>query len=437
MRTVDLIMKKRDGGIFAPEEIDFLVSGFTRGEIPDYQFAALLMAIVLKGMNPAETARLTHAMIASGEVLDLSSVSGPLVDKHSTGGVGDKISLVLAPLAAACGLRVPMMSGRSLGHTGGTLDKLESIPGYRTDLSPERFRLALEKVGFAMIGQSATVVPADRLIYALRDVTGTVESIPLITASIMSKKFAEGAQALVFDVKCGAGAFMKSPEEARALARSLVATGAGLGRRVAALITDMEQPLGRTIGNFLEVEESIDCLRGRGPADEVDLTCRLAGWMLTLGGVSPDPDSGEKLAKERLASGAAWELFLRNVEFQGGDVSYVLHPEKGPHAAITHPVKVTRTGVVTRIDAYVMGVASVILGVGRSRKEDMVLPGAGMTILKGPGETVKTGDELCLVHGDTEGKVEEAVRLVSSAYTVEDTLKQRQGSRVLEEISQE
>ena len=301
MRPVDLIMKKRDGGELSGAEIDFLVEGFSRGEIPDYQFSALLMAIVLKGMVPEETARLTRAMIESGESWDLSGVPGPLVDKHSTGGVGDKISLVLAPLAAACGLRVPMMSGRSLGHTGGTLDKLESIPGYRTDLTFAQFKRGLEEVGFAMTGQSERVVPADRRMYALRDVTGTVESIPLITASIMSKKFAEGAQSLVFDVKSGAGAFMKSREQARLLSRSLVATGAGLGRRVVALITDMDRPLGRKVGNFLEIEETIDCLQGRGPADEMDLTFRLAGWMLTLGGVCPDPKTGEVYARARLA----------------------------------------------------------------------------------------------------------------------------------------
>jgi pyrimidine-nucleoside phosphorylase len=435
MRAVDLIIRKRDGGAFTPEEIDFLVDGFTRGDIPDYQFAALLMAIVLKGMDPGETARLTRAMIRSGEVLDLSGIPGPLVDKHSTGGVGDKISLVLAPLAAACGLRVPMMSGRSLGHTGGTLDKLESIPGYRTDLSHARFRQGLEEVGFAMIGQSEAVVPADRRMYALRDVTGTVESIPLITASIMSKKFAEGAEALVFDVKCGAGAFMKSRDQARALARSLVATGAGLGRRVAALITDMDQPLGRAIGNFLEVKESVDCLRGKGPADEVDLTCRLAGWMLALGGTCADPDVGETLARKKLADGSAWELFLKNVEFQGGDTECLLDPAKGPRARIVKPLKATAGGVVRRIDAYRAGVASVILGAGRSRKEDLVLPGVGLTIVKGPGDAVMRGEDVCLVHGDDEAKVAEAMRVLDSAYEIGE-----EGSavteRVLEEIAE-
>jgi pyrimidine-nucleoside phosphorylase len=434
VRAVDLIVKKRDGGSFLPEEIDFLVKGFTAGEIPDYQFSALLMAIVLKGMNPAETARLTRAMIDSGEVVDLHGIPGPLVDKHSTGGVGDKISLVLAPLAAACGLRVPMMSGRSLGHTGGTLDKLESIPGYRTDLSPARFREALTRIGFAMIGQSEAVVPADRRMYALRDVTGTVESIPLITASIMSKKFAEGAQALLFDVKTGAGAFMKSREQARGLARSLVATGAGLGRGVAALVTDMDQPLGLKIGNFLEVEESIDCLQGKGPAEEVDLSCRLAGWMLALGGLSPDPSSGERLARKKLAEGSAWELFVKNVEFQGGDVECVLHPERGPHARIARPVMAAADGFVRRIDAYKIGVASVILGAGRSRKEDRVLPGVGVTLLRTQGDAVAAGEPLCMVQGDDEAKVTEAAGLITSAYqTGEERI--MPGPRVLEEIT--
>jgi pyrimidine-nucleoside phosphorylase len=435
MRPVDLIIKKRDGGVFSPEEIDFLVQGFSRDQIPDYQFAALLMAIVLKGMVPEETARLTRAMIESGESWDLSLLGGALVDKHSTGGVGDKISLVLAPLAAACGVRVPMMSGRSLGHTGGTLDKLESIPGYRTDLTLARFRRGLEEVGYAMTGQSETVVPADRRMYALRDVTGTVESIPLITASIMSKKFAEGAQSLVFDVKSGAGAFMKNLDQARMLARSLVATGAGLGRRVVALITDMDRPLGRKIGNFLEVEETIDCLQGKGPVDEMDLTFRLAGWMLTLGGLCPDPKTGEARAREKLADGSAWKVFLQNVAFQGGDVQIMLHPERGPHARFTRPLAARAEGYIGRIDAYKVGIASVILGAGRSRQGDKVLPGVGITLLKEQGDAVAAGEELCLVHGEDETKVEEALLALGSAFETDDAPR-TPGSRILEEITQ-
>ncbi|HEY9595642.1 MAG TPA: thymidine phosphorylase [Spirochaetia bacterium] len=434
MRAVELIMKKRDGGSLDRAEIDFLVRGFTSGEIPDYQFSALLMAIVLKGMSPEETGMLTHAMIASGEVLDLAGVPGPLVDKHSTGGVGDKVSLVLAPLAAACGLRVPMMSGRSLGHTGGTLDKLESIPGYRTNLSLQRFREALETIGFAMIGQSETVVPADRKMYALRDVTGTVESIPLITASIMSKKFAEGAQALLFDVKTGAGAFMKSRDQSRALARSLVATGVGLGRKVAALVTDMDQPLGMKIGNFLEVEECIDCMTGKGPREEVDLICRQAGWMLALGGLVKDAAEGETRARAKLADGSAWKVFLRDVEFQGGNVDVVLHPGKGPRARLQRALRSPRPGFVQRIDAYAMGIASVILGAGRSRKEDVVLPGVGITLTRVQGGEVRTGDELAILHADDERRLDEACATAEKAYTIGDTRTAR-GPLLLEEIT--
>lgn len=436
MRAVDLIVKKRDGGSLEPGEIDFLVDGFTRGDIPDYQFSSLLMAIVLRGMSPAETARLTEAMIRSGEVIDLSGVPGPLVDKHSTGGVGDKISLVLAPVAAACGLRVPMMSGRSLGHTGGTLDKLESIPGYRTDLPEKRFAEALREVGFGMIGQSEKVVPADRRMYALRDVTGTVESVPLITASIMSKKFAEGADALVFDVKCGSGAFMKTPDDARSLARSLVSTGAGLGRKVAAIITDMDQPLGRAVGNFLEVEESAACLQGKGPSDITDLTCRLAGWMLVLGGKAADAGAGEREARRRLSDGSAWKLFLKNVEFQGGDVECVVRPEKGPRARIAMSVTAPRAGYVTRVDAYKVGVASVILGAGRSRKEDKVLPGVGIVLSRVCGDRAARGDEVCRVLGEDESRVKEAVALLASAWELGERPVSR-GPLVLEEISAE
>jgi pyrimidine-nucleoside phosphorylase len=435
VRAVELIVKKRDGEVLDAQELDFLVQGFSRGDIPDYQMSALLMAVVLRGMSPQETARLTEAMIRSGEVLDLSGVPGPLVDKHSTGGVGDKISLILAPVAAACGIRVPMMSGRSLGHTGGTLDKLESIPGYRTDLSPERFRECLNKVGFAMIGQSQTVVPADRRMYALRDVTGTVESIPLITASIMSKKFAEGAHALVFDVKCGSGAFMKNLRDARALAQSLVSTGKGLDRRVVAVITDMDQPLGRAVGNFLEVEESISCLQGKGPADVVELTCRLAGWMLVLAGKAVDPAAGQETARRKLSDGSAWELLLKNVEFQGGSTDSLLHPEKGPRAPITCPLLAERSGMVTRIDAYKVGLASVVLGAGRSRKEDAVFPGVGISILKSAGEAAGKGEELSLVRGEKEEQVQEALRILAPAWQIGSEAPAR-GPMILEEITQ-
>ncbi len=416
MRAVELIVKKRDGGSFSKEEIDFLVEGYVGGEIADYQISALLMAILWRGMSVEETAALTLAMIESGEVMDLSTVPGPLVDKHSTGGVGDKVSLILAPLAAACGLRVPMMSGRSLGHTGGTLDKLESIPGYRTDLSRDRFLAGLTDVGYAMIGQSQSVVPADRKMYALRDVTGTVESIPLITASIMSKKFAEGAQSLVFDVKTGAGAFMKTLPDARALAQSLVRTGAGLGRKVSALLTRMDQPLGRKVGNFLEVEESIDCLRGKGPADLVSLSLSLAASMLVLSGVCRDKGEGEKLARKRLEDGSAWKKFLANVAFQGGDVECVLEPSKGPHARIDRPLLSKSDGYVAGIDAYSMGIAGVRLGAGRSRKEDPVLPGVGIVLEKVQGDPVRPGDVLARVYGEDPARVAEAIDLCEGAY---------------------
>ena len=433
MRPVDLIVKKREGGAFSAAEIEFLVDGFARGEIPDYQFSALLMAIVLKGMTPEETAALTQAMIRSGEVLDLSGVPGPLVDKHSTGGVGDKVSLVLAPLAAACGLRVPMMSGRSLGHTGGTLDKLESIPGYRTDLSPERFARGLREVGFAMIGQSETVVPADRRMYALRDVTGTVESIPLITASIMSKKFAEGAEALVFDVKCGSGAFMKRREEARSLALSLAHAGAELGRKVVSVISDMDQPLGRAVGNFLEVEESAACLQGKGPPDVMELTLRLAGWMLVLGEKCADPAEGESLARARIADGSAWRTFLRNVEFQGGDAECLSEPRKAPRARLSRALAAREDGFVERIDAYDVGAASVILGAGRARTEDRVLPAVGIILLAAQGDPVTRGGEIAVVHGEEESRVEEALRILGTAYRLSPR-RSLPGPRVLEEI---
>jgi pyrimidine-nucleoside phosphorylase len=409
-------VKKRDGESLGPGEISFLIQGYVGGEVADYQMASLAMAIFFRGMSFEETGYLTRAMIDSGQTIDLSSVPGPLIDKHSTGGVGDKVSLVLAPLAAACGCVVPMMSGRALGHTGGTLDKLEAIPGYRTDLSEKRFAEILKECGFAMTGQSDRVVPADRLLYALRDVTGTVESVPLITASIMSKKFAEGAEALVFDVKCGSGAFMKTLEQARELAVSLVRTGASLGRRIRAVISDMDQPLGRTAGNFLEVRESVDVLKGGGPRDLVDLTVRLTAHMLILAGLSADVEAAEGLSRRRLAEGAAWERFLANVKAQGGDVRSVEDPGRGPRAETVVSVAARREGCVHRLDAYSIGLAAGLLGAGRARKEDAVSPEAGIELVKVQGDAVSEGEELCRLHLGRGGNLEEARTLAEQAY---------------------
>jgi|GEM_PF-244877 len=319
MRAVDIITKKRSGAELSREELDSIISGYVAGSIPDYQVSALLMAIFFRGMTPRETADLTDLMLRSGDTMDLSGIPGPFVDKHSTGGVGDKVSIPLAPMVAACGARVPMMSGRALGHTGGTLDKLESIPGYVATLDQERFREGLLAEGYAMTGQTARVVPADKKLYALRDVTGTVESVPLITASILSKKVAEGADSLVFDVKCGPGAFMKTPEQARALAHSLVDTGTAMGRRIIAVITDMSEPLGSTVGNFFEIEESLDCLEGHGSADLMEVTYRLGGWMLVVSGLAASITEGEAACRQAVHSGKAMDLFLANVRRQGGD----------------------------------------------------------------------------------------------------------------------
>ena len=418
MRAVDLIVKKREGGELSREELDFLVRGYVRGEVPDYQMSSWAMAVFFRGMSFRETGSLTRAMIASGDVVDLAGLPGPLVDKHSTGGVGDKVSLILAPLAASCGCVVPMMSGRARGHTGGTLDKLESIPGYRTDLGVERFHEVLARCGYAMTGQSERIVPADRLLYALRDVTGTVESIPLITASIMSKKFAEGAQALVFDVKCGSGAFMKDAPQARALAVSLARTGASLGRRIRAVISDMDQPLGRMVGNWLEVREAVDCLQGRGPEDLVGLTLRLTAHMLVLGGLRPTVASAEELCRERLRDGSAWKRFQANVEAQGGRAEALLDPPRELRAAHTGAVRSPAAGHLQRVEAYRTGLACGLLGASRARKEDPVWPEVGIQLLKTAGDQVERGEELCLLHARDSGRLEEARQLMEEAVSV-------------------
>jgi pyrimidine-nucleoside phosphorylase len=433
MRAVDLIVKKRDGGEHTRREIECLVDGYVAGSIPDYQISAWLMAVCCRGMSPQETGDLTRAMIDSGSTMDLAQLAGPLVDKHSTGGVGDKVSLILAPVAAACGLQVPMMSGRALGHTGGTLDKLESIHGYSTDLNESRFRDIIRACGYAMTGQSADVVPADRLLYALRDVTGTVESIPLITASIMSKKFAEGAQSLVFDVKTGSGAFMKRVEDSRRLAESLMSTGRSLGRGVVAVVTRMDEPLGRMVGNYLEVEESIHCLMGSSapsgfvpPEDLMTVTLRLAAWMLVAGGVAVSVEEGEERCSEAIEAGSAYERFRRNIELQGGDPDRLESELGRRRASCSQTVTAQRSGVVTGVDAFAIGMAGIGLGVGRNRTGDEVLPDVGVELIRKAGATVERGEPLCIVYGETDEQTASAAESIAGAYTIGDREAPRQ-----------
>ncbi|MDR0730430.1 MAG: thymidine phosphorylase, partial [Treponema sp.] len=414
MRAVDIIMAKREGRELSRKELDFLINGFVAGTIPDYQVSAWAMAVFFRGMSPGETAALTESMLNSGGRMDLSGIPGPLVDKHSTGGVGDKTSLILAPLAASLGLRDPMMSGRALGHTGGTLDKLESIPGYRTGLSPAEFREILARDGFAMTGQTRDTVPADRLLYALRDVTATVESIPLITASILSKKKAEGAEALVLDVKYGSGAFMQDPVEAERLARSLVDTGAALELRIIALLTNMDQPLGSMVGNFLEVEECYTCLEpalydAARSADLMELTLELGARMLILGGKAGNPEEGRRLCLGALAGGKPRELFLKNIESQGGDRKQflaMLGTYRSPHSA---EIPARETGYISRIDARKLGQAGIGLGVGRNRSEDPVSPDVGLQLHKKAGAPVQKGEPLMTVWGKDRESLEAAI----------------------------
>jgi pyrimidine-nucleoside phosphorylase len=404
MRAVDIIMAKRAGKELSRQEIEFFIGGYVAGEIPDYQVSAWAMAVFFRGMSPQETAALTEVMLRSGGRMDLSGIEGPFVDKHSTGGVGDKTSLILAPIAASLGIKDPMMSGRALGHTGGTLDKLEAIPGYRTNLSQEEFREILRRDGFAMTGQTKDIVPADRLLYALRDVTGTVESIPLITASILSKKAAEGTDALVLDVKYGSGAFMKDPEEGEKLAQSLVDTGAAMGKKVIALLTDMNEPLGRMVGNFLEVEESLDCLEGKGPEDLMEVTLELAARMAVLGGKAPDPEAGRRLCEEALAGGKPRELFLANIASQGGDVKRFLELRGVYRSPVTAELRAEKSGYISRIDAWKVGHAAVALGVGRNRTEDAVSPTAGIQFHRKGGDQAAVGDPVMTVWArDVEG----------------------------------
>jgi pyrimidine-nucleoside phosphorylase len=420
-RVIDLIRKKRDGGALSTAEIGYLVEGCTNGSIPDYQMAAWLMAVVLKGMSREETAALTDAMLHSGEVLDLSFLPAKKVDKHSTGGVGDKTSLVLAPLVAAAGLYVPMISGRGLGHTGGTLDKLESIPGFRVGLSVAEFHRVLKACGASMIGQTEKVAPADRKLYALRDVTGTVESPYLICASIMSKKLAEGTDALVLDVKTGSGAFMKKEEDAVFLAQLMVETGELMGKQMAALITDMNQPLGRMVGNALEVQECIDVLHGRGPADLRDLCIELAAWMLFLGGASKTVAQGKKVSEEIIVSGKAFDRFRQMVELQGGDISTIDDPSRLPSADHRVEVSSRQAGYVTAIACEQVGTACVILGGGRERKEDAVDPAVGIVVHKKIGDKVSARESLCTIHCHSDAQAASAKTMLLESYRIAPT----------------
>jgi len=418
VRAYDLIQKKRNGGELLEAEVRWLVAGFVHGEIPDAQMAAFLMAVYFRGMSAAETAALTKVMVESGETLDLRGIRGRTVDKHSTGGVGDKTSLVLVPLAASCGVRVAKLSGRGLGHTGGTLDKLESIPGFRVQLTPAELIDQVNRVGCAIAGQSARLVPADKRLYALRDSTATVDSIPLIASSVMSKKIAAGSEAIVLDVKAGSGAFMKTAAAARALAEAMVGIGGAAGRRTVAVISAMDEPLGRAVGNALEVDEAMRTLRGDGPPDLRDLCLTLGAHMAVLAGLADGLASGRRLLADRLAGGEALRTFREMVVAQGGDPGVVDHPERLPRAPIRHPVTAEAAGTVLAIDAEAIGAAAMVLGAGRERAEDQIDPGAGLVIERKIGDAVRPGDALAVVHTSRDGAVEEGLRWVRAAYTI-------------------
>ena len=418
MRTVDLIHRKRDGEELDSEEISYLIEGYTRGDIPDYQMSAFLMATYFAGMTDREVSTLTDCMIRSGETVDLSSVKGVKVDKHSTGGVGDKTSLIVAPLAAAAGVIVPMMSGRALGHTGGTLDKLESIPGFRTDLTVDQFREQLNRIGLAFIGQSDQVAPADGKLYSLRDVTATVESIPLIASSIMSKKMAEGLDALVLDVKVGTGAFMKKQVDARRLAQMMVGIGRRLDKRVQALITDMNQPLGYAVGNALEVMEVSQTLMNQGPPDLTRLCLELAARMIHLAKIVPTLDDARHEAENKLVDGSAYRKFKQVIEAQGGNAQALDKFELLPNATGMREITSPRAGYVSAIDAEDVGQASTLMGAGRSRKEDRIDPAVGVILEVKTGDKVDAGSVLCRLYYTSEENVEEAAGMVEGAFRV-------------------
>lgn len=421
MRTVDLIQKKRDGGELTREELAFLIQGYTKGTIPDYQMSAWAMAVFFQGMTARETADLTLEMAASGEQMDLSSIQGIKVDKHSTGGVGDTVTLVLAPLTASCGVPVAKMSGRGLGHTGGTIDKLESIPGFSVELSQEKFINQVNRHGVAVISQSGNITPADKKLYGLRDVTGTVNSIPLIASSIMSKKIASGADAIVLDVKTGSGAFMKSLEDSVKLAEAMVGIGTEVGRQTVAVITDMEEPLGTAVGNALEVQLAVETLQGRGPKDLEELCLELGSHMLVLGGVADTPDEAKAKLKDAIRSGAALDKFKEFVAAQGGDPRVGDQPELLPAASRQVSVTAGVSGYVDHITAEEIGVAAMELGAGRETKESSIDVSVGIRLRKKVGDPIEAGEALAVLYAkesDGRKRIDAVADRVRSAYSI-------------------
>jgi pyrimidine-nucleoside phosphorylase len=420
MRVVDLIEKKRDGNELSEDELSWLIAAYTDGAVTDYQMSAFLMAVYFRSMTSDELAAWTSAMLHSGEVLDLSDIPGPKVDKHSTGGVGDKVSLILAPLAVVAGLKVPMISGRGLGHTGGTLDKLESIPGFNVNQSVSRFRELVRDVGVGLIGQTGQIAPADKKLYALRDVTGTVSCIPLIASSIMSKKLAEGIDSLVLDVKVGSGAFMRNLEDARELAQTMIGIGESMNRPVRALITDMDQPLGFAVGNSLEVIESIETLRGEGPEDLTDLTIELVSEMLDLAGIAEDRAATKILLREMLSDGTALRVFRRVIEEQGGDPAVCDDTSLLPRAQTIRPLEAWESGVITRMNATEVGIAALELGAGRRRKEDDIDPAVGLKFLRKRGDEVVAGEPILEIHYNDATNLAECHRRLRANITIGD-----------------
>ncbi len=418
MRMYDLIMKKRNGGELSREEIDFFIEGYTKGEIPDYQVSALMMAIYFQKMTEAETLHLTMAMAHSGDMLNLASIKGVKVDKHSTGGVGDKTSLALTPMVAACGIPVAKMSGRGLGHTGGTIDKLESFPGFSTALTTEQFIKNVNEIGIAIMGQTADLAPADKKLYALRDVTATVDNMSLIASSIMSKKLAAGADAIVLDVKTGSGAFMKSQEDAFALAKEMVQIGNNVGRRTVAVVSDMDQPLGRAIGNALEVKEAIDTLKGCGPKDFEELCLTLGTQMLLAGGVVSDEQEAVAMLRKTIEDGSALKKLAQFVEAQGGDAEAVYRTDLLPKASIVEPILATEEGYITHIECDEIGICSLILGGGRETKESEIDLSVGLILEKKVGDYVKKGDVLAMLHANDEAKAKTAGKRFLKAYHI-------------------